>query len=139
MDYDQSITTTAAATRAWQTVADVTTWPQWTPSMSTVRPLDGVELAVGRRYRVKQPGLPPVVWRVTELAEADSFVWEANSPGVHTVAYHRVRPLEGGGTRIEIGIRQTGALSGVVRLLTQARTRRYLALEAAGLKAASEA
>ena len=138
MRYDESTTTTASRDRAWAAVAGVTTWPQWTVSMTSVEPLDGTALAVGRRYRVRQPGLPPIVWKVTELADQESFVWVADSPGVHTVAYHRLTTRPDGSTQISIGIDQTGALAGLVKLFLQARTRRYLTLEAAGLKAASE-
>jgi hypothetical protein len=139
MEYDETITTGVEPARAWAAVAAVTTWPQWTTSMTTVAPLDGTDLAVGRRYRVKQPGFPPVVWRVTELRGNDRFSWEARSPGVHTVAYHEVVARPEGGTQITIGVRQTGVLSGLLARLTAARTRHYLELEAAGLKPASEA
>jgi hypothetical protein len=57
---------------------------------------------------------------------------------VHTVAFHRLEANPDGGTRITIGLDQTGPLARLVGALTGARTRRYLALEAAGLKAASE-
>ena len=107
--------------------------------MTAVQPLDGTELAVGRRFRVTQPGLPTIVWRVTKLHSGQFFEWEARSPGVHTVAFHRVTAEPGGGTRITIGIDQTGPLAGLVGAALGRKTRRYLAMEAAGLKAASEA
>lgn len=138
MEYAEATTTTASPDRAWQAVTAVTTWPQWTKSMTSVQPLDGSDLAVGHRYRVKQPGFPPVVWKVTELRDEQEFTWVADSPGVRSVAFHRLDPTTDGGTRISIGVRQTGPLAGLLRLLTAARTRQYLQLEAAGLKAASE-
>jgi hypothetical protein len=106
--------------------------------MTEVRPLDGAALRTGNRYRIRQPGLPPIVWRVTEVRDGESFVWEAHSPGVHTVAYHRLAANPDGSTRITIGIEQSGPLAGLVGALTAKRTRRYLEMEAAGLKAASE-
>ncbi|MCW3816697.1 SRPBCC family protein [Micromonospora sp. DR5-3] len=138
MDYAETITTTAGPQPAWAALADVTSYPRWTASMSTVEPLDGPSLAVGGRFRIRQPGLPPTVWRVCELRPGASFAWDAHVPGVHTVAYHRVDGQPDGTTRISIGIRQTGALAWLVALLTAARTRRYLRMEAAGLKAAAE-
>lgn len=107
--------------------------------MTDVTGLNGSDLTVGRRFRIRQPGLPTVVWRVSEVREGEGFTWESRSPGVYTIAYHRVSANADGSTQITIGIDQTGALAGVVRLLTEARTRRYLTLEAAGLKAAAEA
>jgi hypothetical protein len=138
MDYTQTIQTTADVQHAWSALAAVTTYPQWTSSMTSVTALDGEQLRPGHRYRIRQPGFPPVVWRVTNLVDGQSYEWEAHSPGLHTLAYHRVSPDDGGGATITIGIRQTGALAGLLGALTATRTRRYLALEAAGLKAAAE-
>jgi Polyketide cyclase / dehydrase and lipid transport len=139
MNYEQSTGTTAGPDPAWRALSAVTTFPQWTSSMTEVRPLGSTPLAIGNRYRVSQPGLPAVVWEVTELTEGASFSWESRSPGVHTVAFHRVRPGADGATGIEIGIRVSGPLAGLLHLLIGGKTRRYLALEAAGLKAAAEA
>ena len=139
MDYDRTTDATATLDRAWSALAAVTTLPQWTPSMSSVTPLDGEALREGHRFRIKQPGFPPVVWRVSEVRDGESFTWEAHSPGLHTVAYHRLSPNADGTTRITIGLHQTGALAGVMAAITGSRTRRYLDLEAAGLKAAAEA
>jgi hypothetical protein len=139
MDYEETIEARVDARQAWAALAAVTTYPQWTTSMAAVEPLDGPEVRVGHRFRIRQPGLPVVVWRVSEVDDGRSFSWQADSPGVHTVAYHRVVELPDGGSRITIGIRQRGALSRLVAALTAAKTRRYLALEAAGLKAAAEA
>src|SRR5262245_19367963 len=118
MNYDETTTTAADIGRAWAALSGVTTYPKWTPSMTTVTALDGEALEVGRRFRIKQPGLPPVVWRVSELHEGESFTWEAHSPGVHTVAFHRLSDKADGTTQITIGIRQTGVLSGLIRALT---------------------
>jgi uncharacterized protein YndB with AHSA1/START domain len=139
MDFEETTETRADPARTWAALAAVQTYPQWTASIRSVEPLDGPELRLGHRFRIRQPGLPVAVWQVSEVAEGRSFVWEARSPGVHTVAYHRLTPLPTGGTRITIGVRQRGPLARLVALLTAAKTRRYLALEAAGLAAAAEA
>jgi hypothetical protein len=138
MRYEQTTSAAASTSQAWTALAEVTSLPRWTPSMRAVEPLDGAALRTGNRYRIRQPGLPPLVWRVTEVRDGESFVWETHSPGVHTVAFHRLAANPDGSTQITIGIEQSGPLGGLVRALTARRTRRYLALEAAGLKAASE-
>jgi hypothetical protein len=139
MNYDQTTNIAADLDRSWAALAAVTTYPRWTASMSTVDPLDGPALQVGNRFRIKQPGLPPTVWRVSDVRDGESFAWEASFPGVHTVAYHRLNRNSDGTTQVTIGLRQTGVLSGLIALLTAAKTRRFLQLEAAGLKAAAEA
>ena len=106
--------------------------------MTAVTGLDGDVVRQGARFRIAQPGLAKLVWRVTEVRQGESFTWEASSPGVRTVAYHRVTRNPDGTTQIAIGIHQTGVLAGLVRMLTGTKTRRYLTLEAAGLKTAAE-
>jgi hypothetical protein len=139
MEYDETASASASLDRAWAALSAVTAYPQWTASMTTVSPLDGDDLVVGRRFRIKQPGMPPLVWKVSEVREGESFTWEARSPGVRTVGYHRLSRAADETTQITLGLRQTGILSGPVRMLMGSRTRRFLKLEAAGLKAAAEA
>jgi hypothetical protein len=139
MEYAETIITNADLERAWTALERVTSYPRWTASVSTVEALDGPALAPGNRFRIRQPGLPPTVWRVSDVRQGSFFAWDSRVPGVYTVGYHRLDPEADGTTRIRIGIRQTGALAWLVALFTAARTRRYLRLEAAGLKAAAEA
>jgi uncharacterized membrane protein len=138
MRYEQTTAAAATTSQAWTALADVTSLPRWTRSMTAVEPLDGADLRPGNRYRIRQPGLPVIVWRVSEVRDGESFVWEARSPGVHTVAFHRLAANPDGSTQITIGIDQSGPLAGLVSMLTGARTRRYLEMEAAGLRTASE-
>jgi hypothetical protein len=138
MDYTETIGTTADPSRTWQALAAVTSYPQWTPSMSSVSGLDGRELAVGRRFRIRQPGLAPIVWRVTQVRDGEEFTWEYRTTGLHMEANHRVSANADGTTQITLTLRQSGPLTGLIRLLTGSRTVRYMALEAAGVRAAAE-
>ena len=107
--------------------------------MTSVERLDDGPLHVGSRARVKQPGMMPLIWEVTELRDQEVFTWATRSPGVRTVGVHRLDPNPDGTTRITLEIQQTGPLAWLIGLLIGARNRRYLGMEAAGLKAASEA
>jgi hypothetical protein len=138
MRYEQTITAAATQARAWKALAAVTTWPRWTRSIQDVRPLDGGDLARGHRFRIRQPGMPTLVWRVSAVRAGESFTWETRSLGVHTSGYHRLATNPDGTTQITIGVDQTGPLAGLLNVLMGGKTRRFLALEAAGLKAASE-
>jgi uncharacterized membrane protein len=124
---------------AWATLCDVTDWPRWTRSMTSVERLDDGPLRLGSRARIKQPGMQPLVWEVTTFADEAEFSWTNHSPGVRTVGRHLIRATPGGGTVITLELEQTGPLAGVLNLLFGKRNRRYLELEAAGLRAASEA
>jgi uncharacterized membrane protein len=124
---------------AWSALVNVTDWPQWTASIRSVKRLDDGPLRIGSRTRVNQPKFPTIVWEVTELRDREAFTWAAGGPGVHTIGRHTLSRNTDGTTRITLEIEQTGALAGIFGLLTARRTRRYLAMEAAGLKAAGEA
>jgi hypothetical protein len=138
VEYSTSTTTPASIERAWSALIDVLDYPQWTQSITAVTPLDTAGLAVGSRFRVKQPGMPARVWQVSEVVPHRSYVWETSSPGVRTLGQHWLDQASDGGTRITMRVEQTGALASLVWALTGARTRRFLGLEAAGIRAAAE-
>ncbi len=137
---ESSIEIEAPADVVWRVFADVERWPDWTASVRRVTPLDGPELAERRRYEILQPRFPRLVWTVTELDPGRGWTWRQRSPGATTQAVHEVTPLDGGRrSLVRQRIDQRGPGGMVVGLLTRRLTRRYLALEGAGLKRASEA
>ena len=138
MDFATTVEVDAPAEALWRAVADVEQWPAWTRSMQEVSWVGGGELAVGSRARVKQPGLPRLVWEVSELAPGRSFTWRTTSPGVTTTGTHLVRPLGSGRAQLTVGISQSGPMAPLVGLLTGRRTGRYIRLEADGLKRCAE-
>ncbi|MEZ5412112.1 MAG: SRPBCC family protein [Acidimicrobiales bacterium] len=137
---ESSIEIEASASVVWRVFSLVEAWPEWTASVRRVTPLDGSELAVGRRYEIVQPRFPRLVWTVTELDAGEGWTWRQRSPGATTLAVHEVVPLDGGRrTLVRQRIDQRGPGGVLVGFLSRSLTRRYLALEAAGLKRASEA
>jgi uncharacterized membrane protein len=121
----------------WEALVDVEDWPRWTESIDTVERLDDGPLELGSRARVKQPGMPPLVWQVSEMDKGRGFVWTTRSPGVTTTGGHWLQAGPAG-TTLTLTLEQRGVLAGFVRAVTGRRTRRYLASEAAGIKACSE-
>jgi hypothetical protein len=83
--------------------------------------------------------MPSVVWEVTELDPGQSFTWRSKSPGVMTVGTHLVRETASNGTAVTLGIHQSGSLTWLIGLLVGSRVRRYVQMEADGLKRHSEA
>ena len=130
-----SITTDIAAApeRVWAVLADVEHWHEWTPSVTRITRFDDGPLAIGSRAQIRQPRLPPAIWRVVELEEGRRFVWVTRSPGVVVVAEHSVEPVERG-ARATLSVRFEGLLAPLVARLTRNLNRRYLGLEAAGLR-----
>jgi uncharacterized membrane protein len=139
MIVESSIQIDAPAAVVWDVFADVERWSEWTPSVSSLRGLDGSHLEVGRRFQIKQPKLPLLVWEVTDLDPGHGWTWRVHSPGATTVAVHEVVRLDGDRTLVRQRIDQRGPLGTVAAALTKRLTRRYLDLEGQGLKARSEA
>jgi uncharacterized protein YndB with AHSA1/START domain len=131
-DFAITIDIAAPPERVWAVMADVERWPEWTPSVTRIQRLDPGPLAVGSRARIRQPGLPPAIWHVSELVEGRSFTWVTRSPGVRVMARHGVEPIAGG-TRATLSLRFSGLLGAVVARMTRRLNERYLALEAQGL------
>jgi uncharacterized membrane protein len=134
---DSSVEIDAPASVVWDAFADVEGWPAWTESVTSLRALDG-PLEVGRRFEIKQPRFPKLTWTVTELAVGSSWSWRSKTFGNTTTASHWVEPLDGGRTLVRQRIEQTGVAGVVVGALLRGLTRKYLELEAEGLKVASE-
>ena len=123
--------------RVWPVMADVERWNEWTPSITSIQLLGG-PMGPGARALVRQPKLPPVVWRVTSWDPGRSFEWEARSPGSHVVGFHRVEP-RGQGSLATLGVIQSGPVGWLVGKMIAGLTRSYVAMEAAGLKKRAEA
>ena len=133
-----SVEIDAPADLVWDVFTDVEHWPSWTASVTRLRGLDGAHLAVGRRFEIKQPRMPRLVWTLTDIEPGTSWTWVQRSPGGLTSARHDVAATADGGTVVRQHLEQRGILGSLVGVLMRPMTQRYLALEAQGLKARSE-
>jgi uncharacterized protein YndB with AHSA1/START domain len=137
MRVDVAVDISAPPEVVWAVLADVESWPEWTASITSVSSSSSGPLAVGARVRIKQPRLPATVWTVSELVEGERFTWTATNPGVSTRASHEVVGTAEG-SRATLSIEQGGVLGRLVGRLYSGLTRRYVQMEAAGLKRRSE-
>jgi hypothetical protein len=131
---ETSIIVAATPEHIWPTLARVTAWPVWLPTVIRVEALDRPELAPGARFRVSQPRLRAAVWTVTEVAAPRNFRWESRSPGVLVVADHSIEPLSDRESRVTLGIEFSGLGGVVAGWLYGSLTRSYVAREAEALK-----
>jgi uncharacterized protein YndB with AHSA1/START domain len=141
MEYEVTTTIQASPQQVWAALSDIEHWARWTDSITSIQKLDPLDhdFGAGSRARVKQPRFPASTWVVDEWVPAESFTWTSRSGGVTTVADHEIAAgPDPGTTRVTHRIRQSGALAGLVDLLVGRRARRYVDMEAAGLKRASE-
>lgn len=138
MNTEDSVEIDAPPRLVWEVFSDVERWPEWTASVTSLRGLDGPGLAVGKRFAIKQPRMSKLVWRVTEVDPGRSWTWVQRAPGATASARHDVIAQPGGGTLVRQRIDQSGAFGALVGRLMASMTKRYLKLEAQGLKARSE-
>jgi uncharacterized protein YndB with AHSA1/START domain len=135
---ERSIEIDAPPATVWGVYVDVERWPEWTASVQRLVALDGPGIEVGKRFAIKQPRMPNLVWEVTELEPGASWTWRQRSPGGTTFASHELEPLAGGRTLVRQRIDQRGPVGVAVGVLMRGLTKRYLDLEARGLEARSE-
>jgi len=131
-----SVTIDAPIEVVWAVFTDVERWPTWASSFTSVELIDG-PMRLGAKARIRQPRLPTVVWEVTKWEPGRSWTWTATSPGARTEASH-VLTRSGSGTIAEQSIIPSGPLGRLAAVVWRSLTRRYLAIEAAGLKQRSE-
>ena len=133
-----SIAIDAPPERVWAIMRDVERWHEWTSTVTSVRLIGGGTLAVGRRALIRQPKLPPAVWKVVEVDEGREFTWVSGLPGMWSTARHVVEP-RGATCEVVLSITYSGMLGSVLARIFGDITDRYLAIEAAGLKQRTEA
>ena len=133
-----SIEIDAPASVVWDVFTDVEHWSEWTASIEQIVAVDGPAIEVGKRFEIKQPRMPKLVWEVTEVEPGVSWTWRQKAPGSTAFATHEVTAVDRGRTVVRQRIDQRGPIGVLVGLLTRRMTRRYLDLEANGLKAQSE-
>jgi uncharacterized protein YndB with AHSA1/START domain len=128
----------APASLVWDVFTDVERWPEWTASVTRLVALDGPGIAVGKRFQIKQPKMPTLVWEVTDVQPGVSWTWAQRSPGGTTLAHHTLTPVADGRTLVRQELDQQGPVGAIVGRLMLRTTRRYLEMEAQGLKGRSE-
>lgn len=131
MDFTREIRIAAAPDRVWAVLDDVPTWPDWTPTIRSVRPLDGSALTPSARFALRQPLQREAVWTVTALDPGTSFEWRS----ARFTAVHSVEPCVGGTICLAV-LRPAHGDGGLAwRLLTPFLSA-ALAAEARGLRRA---
>ena len=131
-----SITIDAPIDIVWSVFTDVERWPTWASSFTSVELIDG-PMRLGAKARIRQPRLPTVVWEVTKWEPGRSWTWTATGPGARTDASH-VLSVSGRGTVAQQSIVSSGLIGRLFAVVWRSLTRRYLAIEAEGLKQRSE-
>ncbi len=137
MDHRRTMQIAAPPDVVWELLADVEGWPRWTASMERIDLLEPGPLQVGSRAMVKQPKGRPMEWTVTVLEPGRNFTWQASSGGMTFTGGHELTPTDQGVEAL-LTFALSGPLAWLGALLAGGRVRRYVDLEAEGLKRAAE-
>lgn len=119
-------------THVWRVLSALEEWPQWTPTMTSVRCLSG--RGVGAVYEVRQPGLPKSQLTVTEWIDGKSFTWAASEKPSSTIATHTLESVDESHTDVTLTISMTGPMVALVWMLWGRKIRRFVDIEASSLK-----
>ncbi|HUR32155.1 MAG TPA: SRPBCC family protein [Vicinamibacterales bacterium] len=136
-DYSVSVQIEAPPDRVWSVMSDIERWHEWTPTITRVQRTNAGPFRIGARARVHQPRLPAADWMVTAIQEGRSFTWESRAPGLRVTARHQVEAV-GTGSRVTLSIQYSGVVGNLLGRLIAGINRRYIALEADGLKRRAE-
>ncbi len=139
MLFERTIEIEAPRETVWSTLADVERWHEWTASVTSAELLTNGPLSLSSRVRIKQPRLKMLDWEVTEFVPNEVFTWRSSTLGVTSMGTHRVAAAAGDRVTVRLALDQTGLLAPLVGLLSARSTRRYIDMEARGLKARAEA
>jgi hypothetical protein len=134
MNFEQAVEINAPPEIVWPVMVDVERWSQWTASITEVVRLDSGPIAVGSRARIRQPRLPKAIWTVTQFVPNSGFVWESKSVGVYIAGEHWITPDGNGRSKVLLRLRQNGFLAAILSPLTAGLIRKYMNMEALGLK-----
>jgi hypothetical protein len=137
IEFTETVTIRGSVAEVVAVLCAVERWPQWHPAVDRVDRSASGPLRVGETATVKQPRLPAAAWTVTAVDDG-GFTWTSTGVGVRSTGEHRAVAGGGGHTTATLVLRLDGPLSRVVAVFYSGLIRRYVAMEAAGLRAAVE-
>ena len=135
MEYRVELPLNVPADRAWAQLADLPSWPQWTP---TVESLDSetAQPQVGTAVTIKQPGRSPARYRIDLVEDGRRFRWGSNRGGVRQAADHLVQPTSASTCTVTLTFTMSGPLGSLLGALGAGKIRSMVDTEAEALSAA---
>jgi uncharacterized membrane protein len=128
MRIDHSIEIQAAADAVWAVLVDVERWPEWSPTMETIRRVDAGPFQLGSSARIKQPQMPEAVWRVTAFTPGRQFTWETTIRGMRMSGSHElIKTATGCTSRVRLEI--SGLLAWLLGPLVRRNAARAMVTE----------
>lgn len=136
-EFSRAVSVRAPAAEVVRLMQAVQSWPSWNAAVSRVDRGATGPLTVGEKVTVKQPRLPAATWTVTAV-QPSGFSWTSTSLGVRSTGDHWAQDTGDGRTTATLTLTLTGPLAWPTGLLLARLIRRYLRLEAEGLRTAAQ-
>jgi uncharacterized membrane protein len=133
MRIDHSVEIGAPPAAVWPVIIDVERWPEWTPTMESVRRLDDGPFQLGSAATIKQPQLPEAVWRVTAFTPGRQFTWETVIRGMRMIGSHELAASPAGCTS-RVTLEVSGLLAWLLSPLVRRNALRAMETEQSRLR-----
>ena len=137
MIVENSILIEAPAQIVWDRTVEIERWPEWTPTVTSLKRLDDGPFRCGSAALIRQPGLPEARWVVTAMTPGEQFTWETRVRGMRMIATHKLSK-EGAGTESVLRVELRGLVARLLWPLIRRTVSRSLERENAALKALCE-
>jgi carbon monoxide dehydrogenase subunit G len=135
---ERTVRIAAPPSVVWRVMIDVKRWPEWTPSIRSVKPQGAGAFGTGSVALVTPRGRPESPWTVTAFEPERSFTWETKvGERLWVLAGHVIEP-DSAGARVTLSISTRGRMAPLLGWLIARMSRRNVDEEAAGLKRRSE-
>lgn len=134
---EHKISIAAPIEKVFAVLCDVEKWSEWTKSIKKTELITSGGFKVGAKIKIYQPRLLPAVWTVTEISQ-NRVIWTKDSPGLKVNATHILESTNDG-TSFVNSITFEGFLAALVLQVSRSLTKKYIAMEANGLKNVCEA
>jgi uncharacterized membrane protein len=140
MRYETNMRVEAPAGTVWAVLADIGSWPSWTPTVTAVAvdAAEGADLAEGQRATLSQPGRRPTSYTVQKVEAGRRFQWGSAGGGVRQWADHVVEPDGADRCSVTLTFAMEGPVGRLIGRLGAGTIRRMVDTESASLKAYAE-
>jgi uncharacterized membrane protein len=133
MIVEHTIQIEAPPEMVWRVTTDVERWPEWTPTVTSVKRLTGDPFGPGSVARIKQPAQPEADWVVTIFEPGRRFAWQCRRTGMRMIGSHELS-AEGAGTTNVLRVEAGGWVAALLWPALRLAVRRSLREENQGLK-----